>query len=286
MLLKINNTMPGFRGVKFFAFFFVAVMLFGACTPKENIPGEFPDKEQMAEILAELYLAESVLSNRGFKKGNEKDEDIAPAYYKDVLDEYNLTTVEFDTIRKWYVAHPYHYQDVYDKVVLLVTRREAELKKLIKSEEEAADSLPEVEDLWRLERELSVSVEDSAYPRLPFSFSTDSIVGGQIRLSGFYRYLRSDMSKDAMTEMVTLYADSTADTISVALTKAFEKKPINLVADIDTLRPVIKVSGFLFQHDTATTSAVEFTEIRLEHMEMGDSAISRREKIKIETDVR
>jgi len=278
--------MSDFKILKAFIFFFAVAMFFSACSPREIVPGEFPDKEEMAEILAELYLSESVLSNRRFNIGSEKAEDLAPAYYKDVLEEYNLTTAEFDTIRKWYVAHPFHYQDVYDKVVLLITQREAELNKLIKAAEAAADSLPDVEDLWKLERELSVSAKDTIDPRLPFSFPTDSLKGGKIRLSAFYRFLSPDMSKEAMAEMLTLHADSTVDTLSVELIKAFEKKPLTLVADIDTLDPVIQVSGFLFYHDTATTSAVEFTEIRLEHLGSEDESEPKLNVMKKQTDVR
>lgn len=258
--------MYDFKILKAFVFFFVVAISFPACSPREKIPREFPDKEEMAEILADLYLSESVLSNRRFKVGSEKAEDLAPAYYKDVLEKYNLTTAEFDTIRKWYVAHPFHYQEVYDKVVLLITRREAELNKLIKAAEAVADSMPDVDDLWKLERELSVIAADSIDRRLPFSFPIDSIEGGRVRLSAFYRFLRPDMSRNARVEMITMYADSTADTISVELNKAFEKKPVTLDADIDSRDPVIEVSGYLFRHDTATTSAVEFTEIRLEHL--------------------
>jgi hypothetical protein len=278
--------MSDFKILKAFVFFIVAAMSFEACSPREKIPGEFPDKDEMAEILADLYLSESVLDNRRYKVGSEKAEDIAPAYYKDVLDEYNLTTAEFDTIRKWYVAHPFHYQDVYDKVVLLITQREADLNKLVKAEEEASDSLPEVEDLWRLGRELAVNTEDTIDRRLPFSYPTDSLVGGKIRLSGFYRFLRPDMSKNATTEMITLYADSTADTISVELTKEFEKKPVTLVTEIDTLSPVIEVSGFLFRHDTSTSSAVEFTEIRLEHLGVEKDSVPDLEILKKDADVR
>ncbi len=266
--------------------FFAGVFFFGACSPREKIPGEFPDKDEMAEILADLYISESVLSNRSFKVDSENAEDIAPAYYKDVLEKYNLTTEDFDTIRKWYVAHPFHYQDVYNKVILLITQREAELNKLIKSASEVRDSLPGVKDLWKLERKMSVNVKDSADRRLPFSFPIDSLMGGRIRLSGFYRFLRPDMSKNATSEMITLYADSTADTVSVSLTKSFERKPVTLVNDIDSANPVIEVSGFLFKHDTTTTSAVEFSSIRLEYLGLEEDSVPDLELIKNEVNVR
>jgi len=264
----------------------IVFMLLSGCNPNEPVPSDFPDKEEMAEILTDLYFAESVLSNRQYSPGSESPEDLAPAYYKYVLEDYDLTTAEFDSIRRWYVSHPYHYQEVYDKVVHLITKREAELNKRIKAEDAVSDSLPEVSDLWERDREIMVNLNDTVDRRLPFVISADSISGGQIRFSAFYRFLRPDMSKDAMTKMVTLFADSTSDTLSIALNKVFEQKSISLLAEIDTTPPVIEISGFLFDHDTTSTGAIEFSEIRLEHIEAYGDKNKDPEIIKKEVNVR
>ncbi|RCW30018.1 DUF4296 domain-containing protein [Marinilabilia salmonicolor] len=256
---------------------FSASLLISGCSPKEPIPKEFPDKTEMAEILAKLYFAESVLSNRKYSPGSSDEGEVAPAYYKYVLEDFGLTTTEFDTIRQWYVSHPYHYQEVYEQVVLLITQREAELNKQIKAEEAAADSLPEVKDLWNSERKMVVNSLDTADRRLPFRIKVDSIERGRIRLSAFYRFLRPDRSRDGRTEMVTLFADSTSDTLSVELTKVFEKKPFSLIAPLDTMPPVIEISGYLFLHDTTATGAVEFSDISLEHQENNDNDDSEEE---------
>lgn len=250
---------------------FSAALLISGCNPKEPIPGEFPDKNEMAEILTELYFAESVLSNRKYSPGSSDEGEVAPAYYKYVLEDFGLTTSEFDTIRQWYVSHPYHYQEVYDQVVVLITQREAELNKQIRAEEAAADSVPEVKDLWISERKMTVNFRDTADRRLPFRIEVDSIERGRIRLSAFYRFLRPDRSRDGRTEMVTLFADSTSDTVSVELAKVFEKKPFSLIAPLDTMPPVIEISGYLFLHDTTATGAVEFSDISLEHQENNDN---------------
>ncbi|WP_010664223.1 DUF4296 domain-containing protein [Marinilabilia salmonicolor] len=252
-------------------FLFIASLLFSGCNPKEPIPKEFPNKDEMAEILTELYFAEGVLSNRTYNPGSSDEGEVAPAYYKYVLDDYGLTTAEFDTIRQWYVSHPYYYQEVYDQVVLLITQREAELNKQIKAEEAAADSLPEVEDLWEMERKITLNNRDTIDHRLPFRIETDSIEGGRVRLSAYYRFLRPDMSKEGTTQMITLFADSTVDTVSVELKKVFEQKPFSLIAPIDTMPPVIEISGYLFLHDTTATGAVEFSDIRLEHQENNEN---------------
>ncbi|WP_291858520.1 DUF4296 domain-containing protein [Marinilabilia sp.] len=265
----------------------IVLFLLSGCSPNEPIPKDFPDQEEMAEILTDLYFAESVLSNSRYDGGSENPEDLAPGYYKYVLEDYGLSTTEFDSIRQWYVSHPHHYQEVYDKVVLSITKREAALNKQIKAEGAASDSLPEVRDLWELDREIiTVNSTDTADHRLPFVVSADSLSGGQIRFSAFYRFLRPDMSKESRTQIVTLFADSTSDTLSVALNKVFEKKSISLVANIDTAPPVIEISGFLFQHDTTLTGAVEFTEIRLEHLEALEDDKKDLELIKKGVDVR
>lgn len=250
----------------FFIIWIGLVLVFSACSPQEPVPNEFPDEDEMAEILAELHITESIITHgREINVGKDSDDQI-PGYYRKVLDDYNLTTSEFDTIRKWYVAHPYHYQKVYEKMIVYLNRKEAEMNRQIKEEEEQQDSIPEIKDLWDDARELTVGAEDTTDRRLPFSYELDSLVSGSIRLSAFYKFLREDITRDGHLQMITQYADSTVDTISRKLEKTFQNKSITVFQELDSVNPATAVSGFLFDHDTASVTAIEFSNIRLSHI--------------------
>jgi hypothetical protein len=58
MMVNILKYYWNVLGGVFFLFFVVE-----ACSPREGIPKEFPDREEMAEIIADLYVTESIISN-------------------------------------------------------------------------------------------------------------------------------------------------------------------------------------------------------------------------------
>jgi hypothetical protein len=237
-----------------------------SCSPREKVPKEFPDEDEMAQILADLYVVESIITHGRRSVNDQMADDEIPGYYRKVLSEYDLSTEEFDTIRDWYSAHPYHFQNVYDKVIVLLSEREAELNRQIQAEAEKKDTTPVLRDLWGDVRTMTVSPDDTVNQRLPFKAKVDSITGGQIRLSAVYKFLREDLSRKGKAVLITQYADSTSDTVSYNITKTFKNNPIVLQLHIDSVKPLVEISGFLFDHDTSFPASVEFSNIRLEHL--------------------
>ena len=197
--------------------------------------------------------------------GNPAEKNI-PGYYKGVLENHDLTIEQFDTIRKWYAAHPYHYQKVYDQVITHLNTRDAKLERKIKEERARKDTLPKIVDLWDEKRTLSVAPKDTVDSRLPFDLAIDSIEDGEIRLSAMYKFLREDMTREGRMQLIVWYNDTIADTVSHALEKTFQPLNTTLSAEIDSTMPAIRVSGFLFDHDTASATAIEFSRIRMEHV--------------------
>ncbi len=237
--------------------------IFYGCNPRQKVPREFPDRDEMANILAELYLAENIMNHGGQGMYNMAGDDKIPGYYKGVLEKYQLTTTEFDTIRKWYAAHPYHFQAVYDKTIVILSQHEAALKKQIAAEEK--QKTLGIKDLWVGPREISTQLTDTTDTRLPFSLAIDSLEEGNIRLTAFYKLLKEDMTRQARMLLVTHYADSTADTVFYDLPLSFQKKPASLAHSLDTSKIGVTLSGFLFDHDTTAISSVEVSDIRLQH---------------------
>lgn len=262
----------------FFRALVVAMIVFAfslpSCNPQESVPGDFPDKEEMANILADLYWTESVITNNGMGRVNEEGgEDQVPGYYRKVLDKYDLTATEFDTIRQWYASHPYHYQDVYELTIEVLSKREADFNRKLKEQKAKEDTTKVLEDLWTQERTLRITPGDTIQLRLPFNADVDSLVSGHIRLMAFYKFLRADMTRNAHVEMISLYSDSTSDTVRYDLTKAFKNKSFTLMQPVDTADTVIRISGYLFDHDSTARAAIEFSRIKLEHLEVKKDSV-------------
>ncbi|MFW6268245.1 MAG: DUF4296 domain-containing protein [Marinilabiliaceae bacterium] len=236
------------------------------CSPRDRVPKEFPEQEEMAEIIADLYIAENVVTRgQSGPQGDPSDSNI-PGYYKGVLEKYELTAAEFDTIRKWYAAHPYHFQEVYDQAIVNLNRRKAELEQKLREEREEKEKTPEIIDLWKKDRNLTLNAEDTIDRRLPFHIDLDSLTGGEIRFSTMYKFLREDMTKDGQMMLIVEYRDTIADTITQKLEKTFQSRSVTLVSEIDSAMPAVSVSGLMFDHDTTEATAIEFSRIRLEHL--------------------
>ncbi|MFW6044047.1 MAG: DUF4296 domain-containing protein, partial [Marinilabiliaceae bacterium] len=229
----------------FFAFFLLAMILVtgSGCSPRDRVPKEFPEQEEMAEIIADLYIAENVVTRgQSGPQGDPSDSNI-PGYYKGVLEKYELTAAEFDTIRKWYAAHPYHFQEVYDQAIVNLNRRKAELEQKLREEREEKEKTPEIIDLWKKDRNLTLNAEDTIDRRLPFHIDLDSLTGGEIRFSTMYKFLREDMTKDGQMMLIVEYRDTIADTITQKLEKTFQSRSVTLVSEIDSAMPAVSVSG-------------------------------------------
>ncbi len=240
---------------------FILVLL--SCNPREKVPREFPDQKEMAHILADLYLAENIMSHGAEGLYNGSTNDKFPGYYKDVMDKYDLTTEKFDTIRKWYAAHPYLFQAVYDETIVILSQQEAEVKRQMAIEQEK-DSIG-IRDLWVGQRKYTTSTSDSTDQRFPFSLPLDSLQKGSLRMLAFYKLLKEDMTRQARMVLMMHYSDSTSDTVSYELPLSFQKKTASLSYTVDTAKTGMAVSGYLFDHDTIEVTSVEITDIRLEY---------------------
>ncbi|MGM0377542.1 MAG: DUF4296 domain-containing protein [Bacteroidota bacterium] len=242
------------------------LMLTAGCSPRERVPSEFPDEEKMAELIADLYIAENVVTRgRSGPPGDPSDSNI-PGYYKGVLEKYDITVAEFDTIRKWYAAHPYHYQEVYDKAIVKLSRREAELEQKMREEREKEEAIPEVIDLWEKDRNLTINADDTIDRRIPFQIELDSLTGGEIRFSTMYKFLREDMTKEGEMMLVIEYRDTIADTLTQKLEKTFQLRNVTIETEVDSTMPATSISGLMFDHDTTAATAIEFSRIRMEHL--------------------
>lgn len=259
------------------AFIFIGafIMLLVACNPRERVPREFPDQEEMARILADLYVTENIMNNSTESMYNLSSGDKIPGYYKNVLDKHNLTTQQFDTIRKWYAAHPYQFQGVYDQTIVILSQKEAELKREIAAEKE--EKISEIKDLWQGPRQFTTTSSDSIDTRVPFFLVLDSVKNGSLKLTAFYKLLKEDLTRSARLLLITHYADSTMDSTEHQLPLSFQRKPASLVQSIDTSRIGIAVSGFLFDHDTTKAASVEVSDILLQHLSAKHQLITPKE---------
>jgi len=259
----------------------VVVTLLMACG-KHRVPRAYPKPEEMAVILAELHMLESTLGFASMR-GNARQTEI-PGAYKFVLERHGLTTLEFDTIRKWYVERPDLYQDVYRMVleelsrmeadVRIYNEREKEQRKL--AEKEAVEAL--LANLWQDTTHLVVTPEDSADSRLPFRIAVDTLkLQGRLKLSAGYRFLRRDESRAPRIMLSAFYNDSVADTVYHVIAHSFQEQVQELSLDLKRDTFPLYVDGFLLLQDSLTATSAHISDLRLrvltDSLDQGDAKL-------------
>lgn len=245
----------------------IVLVLVSACSTRPKVPRGLPGEEKMAEILADVYQVESVLGQTRLSY-NSGEEDRVSGYYKYVLDKHQMSKAEFDTAMAWYSSHPVVLSDVYSEVVEILSRRDAELKNKMNKEKEEDKKLPKVSsklELWNDTTVFHIPFDkaDSLDNRVPYSIDVDSIGGGIIRLYAGYTFKEGGFLDSAQMKMIALYADSTLDTVYYQIHKSFKKVNGNISHRIEAGKHVINVSGFLLEHDTATTTVVDIEDVKL-----------------------
>lgn len=252
-----------------YIFFLCTIFLVLACTTRPKVPREFPNEKEMAELLADIYIAEGTINNSGYYHG--KSDNKIPGYYRFVLDKHRLTKQEFDTIVSWYTAHPKLFKEVYEDVISILSEQEAQLASDLSKIDNEAEMIPRLameKDLWTGRRyyKLPLSEKDSIDARIPFTIAIDSLQGGMYSIQANYRFQKENVLEEAKLRMIACYADSTRDTIDSKINKSFKgaigSKSYNAQVD----KKLVSIEGLLFDHDTAKVAEVEIRGVKLNYL--------------------
>lgn len=106
---------------------FLLVIILTACTSDVvKIPSKFFSKEKMVSILIDIHLSDAIAINEIYPDFKELN-DIKKGYFLSVLEKNNITLEEFDKSYQFYLKNPDVFFEVYEEVMIELTKREAEL---------------------------------------------------------------------------------------------------------------------------------------------------------------
>lgn len=123
--------------------FVVAVVAFTACN---RVPDEVIQPEAMAQLMADMRVADAVVSvnSREYPTRASKD-----ALREAVLERHNVTTEQFDSSLVWYGHHIEKYQEVTDRSIEILQLRQAEVGAMASAAMSVAGDSVEVWDAAR-----------------------------------------------------------------------------------------------------------------------------------------
>jgi len=254
-----------------FRYIFLILIFFSvvACSTRPKVPKGFPNEKEMAELLADIYIAEGTINNSGFYHG--KSDNKIPGYYRFVLDKHRLTKQEFDTVVSWYTAHPKLFKEVYEDVISILSEQEAQIASDLSKIEDDPEMMPGLameKDLWKGRRyyKLPLSEKDSLDTRIPFTIAIDSLKGGIYAIQANYKFKKEDVLEEAKLRMIACYADSTRDTIDSKINKSFKGAIGSNSYNAKNDKKLVSIEGLLFDHDTTKVAEVEIRGVKLNYL--------------------
>lgn len=93
---------------------------------KKEIPAEVVTKEQMIQIFADIHIAEAAMYENRFYPDSFKVNK--PMLYNQLLKSHKLTQENFDKSYDYWSTEPKVIDDIYEQVIIELTKRESATK--------------------------------------------------------------------------------------------------------------------------------------------------------------
>lgn len=115
--------------IKFYLLITFGFLILFACNSGDIIP-----QKDMVKILKKIYLTDGVVNISNSQEFFDKD---TIQYYEPILSHYGYTTAQFDSSIKYYTRNTEEFDQIFDKVILELSR----LEEKIKEDQSGVDSL-------------------------------------------------------------------------------------------------------------------------------------------------
>lgn len=184
-----------------------------------------PSRFRMAQAIADIYLIDAVAQN-GTIDQQRNDKTMENAYHT-ILNKYGITKVQYDSIICIYAQDPDNYTKLYDDVVTILSKKEADYEQLYFKYDSVQKRISTLQDslkviFWKSPTYIHIPLTklDTLDKNLKFKFKHENMKGGKLTYSFDYTFPRSNKSTDyASTSVIIVYDDKNADTCRVELSK-------------------------------------------------------------------
>ena len=102
----------------------VASVVLASCSRHEALPDKVMDADKMARVLADIHIAEASVNMKMMQGIDPKK--TGSGYYRHIFAMYGIDQEVLDASMDYYALHPPLYEKVYDQVLEILSRSEAE----------------------------------------------------------------------------------------------------------------------------------------------------------------
>lgn len=102
-------------------FFIVSIILLSLLGCEQNKPGkELIPPETLVPVLVDMHLLYSIQSSNAYRDLSRKVDSIDTHSY--IFEKHHIDQAQFDSTIAWYSRHPKLFTDIYDQVVMQLSR--------------------------------------------------------------------------------------------------------------------------------------------------------------------
>ncbi len=107
-----------------------------SCDTKKEKPDPFFEHDKMVDIMTDMSLAEGTrIYARAARLERKEGEYSINDYYAMVLEKYNITQAQLDSINAWYIYYPEENQAIFKEVLDRLNKLQAEQAAVTKEKE-------------------------------------------------------------------------------------------------------------------------------------------------------
>lgn len=235
------------------------------CSFGDNSKFKVPKPKEMAQILAEVHLAESTLATLSVTHPTATHN----SYYKSVLAMHGLTKIEFDSAVAYYSSQPAEYEKIYENVIEILTAKELEVKalkdeiKVVDAKSKPGTTVFDANNFWGSNRSIVINSADSTRLNSRFEIFTDSILGGSVTLT-VKCHLKSTLKMRGAykNSLKVEYSDGKIDSTSTTISSKILFKDLSTTLKLSN-RKVKRVFGSLIVLNPKDIIVADFVDIRL-----------------------
>jgi len=212
-------------------------MVLAVATACKRVPDYVIQPEPMAELMADVRVADAVVAVNTRQYDTEQSK---LALKQTVFEKHGVTEEQFDTSLIWYGHNIAKYQEVTDRSIEILERRQREIA--AKAAGEAAISVSgDSVDIWTAPQ-YAVITSRSPSEYLAFSYNSDpNWESGDIYT---FRARIATSASGASWNLTAEYDDGAASTLTIDMSTVMPgRQEISLYTD--STRTAVRVSGWL-----------------------------------------
>ena len=101
-------------------FLFLAAIFLFACSNERGVKKSLIPEDELIPILIDFHMVYAVQGSPDYYKLTREVDSVDAYTY--IFEKHGYSRAQFDSTTSWYASSPYQYVEIYDEVIMRLTR--------------------------------------------------------------------------------------------------------------------------------------------------------------------